>query len=84
MVSRKVFIAVLLLSSTAFSIQAAEIPLGNLSQPCVEHSSFNNKVGHQDMINPPGSTAQQLTTHCLTSIQSSNSNKLFGTGDLLK
>lgn len=84
MLSSKVLVAAFMLSSAAFSIQAAEIPLGNPSQPCVEHSSFNNKVGHQDMINQPGSAAQQSTTHCLTSIQSSYNNKLFGTNDLLK
>lgn len=80
--SSKVLAAVLLLSGAAFSIQAAEIPLGNLSKPCVEYSSFNNKVGHQDMMTPPGSASQKSTTHCLTSIQSSNSNKLFGNSEL--
>ncbi len=84
MTSSKAILAAIVLSSTVFGIQAAEIPLSSNSQPCVEHSSFNNVADASDMMTSPQRPDNQSSTHCLTSIQSSNSNKLFGNSELFK
>ncbi|CAM3733820.1 hypothetical protein BS639_04155 [Rouxiella silvae] len=84
MISSKSILAALLLSSAALGVQAAEIPLSSVAQPCVEHASFNVHAGNHDMINIPEQPANQSSNHCLTSLQSSNSNKLFGNNELLK
>lgn len=84
MTSSKAILAAIVLSSTVFGIQAAEIPLSSNAQPCVEHSSFNNVADARDMMTSPQHPDNQSATHCLTSIQSSNSNKLFGNNELFK
>ncbi len=84
MTSSKVLLAAFMLAGAVFSIQAAEIPMSTNSQPCVDHSSFNNGADARDMMTTPERPNPQSTTHCLTSIQSSNSNKLFGNNELFK
>lgn len=84
MTSSKVLLATLVLASAAFSTQAAEIPLSSNSQPCIEHSAFNNHADARDMMTSPQRPEQQSATHCLTSIQNSDSNKLLGNNELFK
>ncbi|MGA7586931.1 MAG: hypothetical protein WCB03_12985 [Rouxiella badensis] len=80
----KILTTILLLAGTAFYAQAAEVPLSAPAQPCVEHNAFNQSTDHQDMANPSGHTTHLSSAHCLTSIQSSNNNKLFGNNELFK
>ncbi|WP_037378674.1 hypothetical protein [Serratia sp. M24T3] len=84
MTSSKVLLAAMVLAGAAFGTQASEIPMNTSSQPCVEHSSFNNVADARDMMTSPQRPAHQSATHCLTSIQNSNSNKLFGNNELFK
>lgn len=84
MISSKQFLSALLLTGAALSVQAAEIPLNSAQQPCLEHSSFNSTADNHNMVDQPGRSSNHSTDHCLTSIQSSNSNQLFGNNELFK
>jgi hypothetical protein len=85
MTRRIVFITTLLLSGISIDLQAAEMPLGNTAhQACAEHAAFNNSTDAQNLITAPEDASHQASTHCLTSIQTSNNNKLFGNNDLFR
>ncbi|MDR3431654.1 MAG: hypothetical protein P4L95_07065 [Rouxiella aceris] len=85
MTCRIVFITTLLLSGVSIGLQAAEMPLDNTAhQACAEHAAFNNRTDAHNLIADPEVASQQSSTHCLTSIQTSNNNKLFGNNDLFR